>query len=253
MIDLVAEVGNSRVKFGRCPPAGTGRALDAVASLPPDDPAAWESQLAAWGVAGPQAWLVAGVQPLWRDRLADWLLARGHRVRLLDSFRDVPITVAVAVAAPEQVGIDRLLSATAVAARVPADVPAVVINAGTAVTVDWLDPAHAFAGGVIFPGPRLMAKALHDYTALLPLVAEDGPVPELPATDTAAGIAAGIHYAIAGGIDAVVDRLTERQGPARVFLAGGYTDKLLGLRCRPVPLGPFTALEGLRLCAERLS
>jgi type III pantothenate kinase len=251
VIEFVAEVGNSRVKLGRCPPPGSGRPLAAVASLPPDDPAAWDRQLAAWQAAGPHPWLVAGVQPLWRDRLAEWLLARGHRVRRLDSYRDVPI--GVAVAAPEQVGIDRLLSATAVAARVPAGAPAVVVNAGTAVTVDWLDPSHSFAGGVIFPGPRLMAKALHDYTALLPLVAEDGPVPEPPAADTVGNIAAGIHYAVLGGIDAVVDRLAERYGPARVFLAGGHTERLAGLRCRPEALGPFTALEGLCLCAERLS
>jgi type III pantothenate kinase len=250
MIDLVAEVGNSRVKFGVCPPT-PGRPLAAVASLPPDDPAAWDRLLPAWRADGPRSWLLAGVHPEWRDRLAEWLLARGHRVRLLAGHRDVPI--AVRVAAPDQVGIDRLLSATAVAARVPAGSPAVVVNAGTAVTVDWLDPSHAFAGGVIFPGPRLMAQALHDRTALLPLVAEDAPVPELPAADTAGCIAAGVHYAVVGGIDAVVDRLAARHGPARVFLAGGHTDRLTGLRCRPEALGPFTALEGLRLCAEGLS
>ena len=40
---------------------------------------------------------------------------------------------------------------------------AVVVDVGTAVTVDLVSPKGAFEGGAIFPGFRLMAKALHDF------------------------------------------------------------------------------------------
>ncbi|MEK7734665.1 MAG: type III pantothenate kinase, partial [Pseudomonadota bacterium] len=45
-----------------------------------------------------------------------------------------------------------------------------LVDAGSAVTVDYVDQDGAFCGGAILPGLRLMAKALHDYTALLPLI-----------------------------------------------------------------------------------
>ena len=66
-VDIVVDVGNSRIKWGRCA-AGS---IAASASLPPDDPTAWQQQLDAWQIAGPLSWLVSGVQPQRRDRLIE--------------------------------------------------------------------------------------------------------------------------------------------------------------------------------------
>src|SRR4051812_37005032 len=148
--DLVADVGNSRVKWGRC-------SADAVlesASLPFDDPIAWQEQLDRWGIQASLRWVVTGVHPPRRERLADWLRQRGDQVWVLDSWQRLPLRVALEH--PERVGIDRLFNAVAANQRRKPGRPAILIDAGSAVTVDWLDEHGAFCGGTIFPGLRLM-------------------------------------------------------------------------------------------------
>jgi type III pantothenate kinase len=241
---LVADIGNTRIKWGLC----TADGLAEAAAVPPDDPAAWGGQIARWGLSGRLTWAIAGVHPARRDRLAAWLGERGDEVRVLTEHCELPLRVDVVT--PSKVGIDRLLNAVAVRARVPSGTPAVIIDAGSAVTVDLVDRDGAFRGGAIFPGLRLMAQALHDYTAALPLVPNpDISVPAVPGRDTAAAITAGVNAAVAGGID----RLVEQYGSARTFFTGGSTSLLAQLRCRPEDAGPYLALDGIRLTAWPVS
>jgi type III pantothenate kinase len=243
MREFVADVGNSRIKWGECARDGLGR----TTAVPLDNPDAWAKQLRDWDSPTSSTWTLAGTHPEARDRLADWLRRHGHAVHIIDSFRMIPVHVRVDH--PERVGIDRLLNAAAVLSK---GVPAVVIDAGSAVTVDLIDGEGAFRGGVIFPGYRLMAKALNDYTARLPLV-EEFTEPVLPGTNTAAAINAGVASAVAGGIDRAVRRLSQGLGPTRVFLAGGDAERLTDLDCRPEVAGPYLTLEGIRITARHLA
>jgi type III pantothenate kinase len=219
----VADLGNTRIKWGLC---NSGR-VERTASLAPDNPDAWRVQLAAWKVDGPQKWTLAGVHPARRDQFAEWLRWRGDDVRILLHFSQLPIPVNVP--APEKVGIDRILNVLAAKALVPPGTPAIVVDAGSAVTVDVLDETGAFAGGAIFPGYRLMAEALHAYTALLPLVNAKAHPTVAPAGTTATAIAAGIHWAVVGGVHALI-RTTSLQVPSPeplpVFLTGGDAEAI---------------------------
>ncbi len=240
---LVADVGNTRIKWGLC--RGDDLRGEAV---PPDDPAAWARQLKAWRLDGPLAWAVAGVHPARRDRLVAWLRERGDDVRVLADYRELPLRVAVD--APERVGIDRLLNAVAVAPRVPPGTAAVIIDAGSAVTVDLVDGTGVFRGGAILPGLQLMGRALNAYTAALPLVVDFGAAPPtVPGTNTTAAITAGVYHTVCGGIDRLVERLRSVAEPARVFFTGGSSELLPGLACRPEPAGPFLTLHGIRRTA----
>ena len=142
--------------------------------MPPDDPATWEKQIRDWSLTGSLVWAVGSVHPGNLEGLTRWLQGRGDTLGLLARHDRLPL--AVRVDSPERVGVDRLLNAVAASSRLRRGAmgrrprAAVVIDAGTAVTVDLLGPDGAFEGGAIFPGRRLMAAALHDYTALLPLV-----------------------------------------------------------------------------------
>jgi type III pantothenate kinase len=245
---IVADVGNSRIKWGLC-------AADAVrdsASLPPDDPAAWQKQLQAWGVPKPLAWVVCGVRPERRDRLADWLRQAGHIVRLLTSPQQLPLETAVPQ--PEKVGIDRLLNAVAVNTRRVPGSPVVIVDAGSAITVDYVDAQGIFRGGAILPGIRLMAQSLHNYTALLPLIDVDGDI-QLPGTATIAAMKAGIFCAALGGVKETVRRLAEGV-PAGIdiLVVFGGGDGALLARDWPGPAKcwPLMTLEGLRLAARNL-
>jgi type III pantothenate kinase len=236
---LVADVGNTRIKWGHCLPDGLQ-----IAAVAPDDPAGWSEQLRTWQVGASAEWAVAGVHPMRRDRLAAWLRETGASVRVISDYRELPIRVDVTE--PEKVGIDRLLNAVAAAARVPCGTAAIAIDAGSAVTVDLVDAAGAFRGGSIFPGLRLMARALHEFTAQLPLIEVFDPH-DLPARDTTAAIRAGVFHAVCGGIDRLVEQLGEPG--ARVFLAGGSLELAAALRCHPEVVGPALTLEGIRRAA----
>jgi type III pantothenate kinase len=236
---LVADVGNSRIKWGLVRPDGI-----TVAALVADDSAGWQRLLREWGIGRDTDWAIAGVHPERRDALGDWLRQSGANVRVIDDYRELPLHVDVAV--PEKVGIDRLLNGVGALARGPRGKPIVIIDAGTAVTVDLVDESRKFRGGAIFPGLDLMAKSLHQNTARLPYV--DGFDPhDMPGRNTEAAIRAGVFHAICGGIDRLVDEM--RLANPVVLLAGGSTEIAAGIRCRPEVVGTALTLEGLRRTA----
>lgn len=248
MPEFVADVGNSRMKWGE-DDGGTG--LSKSIALPLDDESAWQRQIESWHVEPGLRWTLAGTHPAYRNLLAGWLKQRGDTVFIIDDYRHLPLKVQVD--RPEQVGIDRLLNAVAVLSRVPRGVPIVIVNAGSAVTVDVVDAAGAFRGGTIFPGFRLMAKALNDYTAKLPLIEDFHTDPPLPGTNTMGAIDAGIVHVIQGGIGRIVSRYTKSFGMPRVFVAGGDADLLANLAFEAEMAGPFLTLEGIRIAAKGLS
>jgi type III pantothenate kinase len=247
-VSFVVDVGNSRIKWGLC----RDDRVAEIAVLLPDDVASWQAQLSRWLISTPHTWAIAGVHPARREELAGWLRLQGQRPVLLDSWQKLPL--AVHVEHPERVGIDRLFNAVAARSRTLEKQPAVLIDAGSAVTVDWLDAAGNFAGGAIFPGLRLMARSLQDYTALLPLVEVKSEKPRVPATSTAQAIEAGVFWAVAGGIRAIADQLSAHsQARAAVFLTGGDAALLASSLNPDTHVWPEMTLEGIRLTAEKLS
>ncbi len=250
-VNLVADVGNSRVKWGLC----SDETVEASVSLPPEDPAAWQAQSHAWNLRRPLHAAVAGVHPERGDRLVAWLRGQGADVQVLDRARQLPLPVLLEH--PDRVGIDRLLNAVSANTRRTAGVPAVIVDAGSAVTVDRVDADGAFRGGAILPGLRLMAQALYDYTALLPRIEIPQCPPEALGTRTGAAMEAGVFYAVVGGIQALVAKLADPDSP-EVFLTGGdaralepaLRGRLVG---RTLSLWPEMTLEGIRASAEALS
>jgi type III pantothenate kinase len=127
--------------------------------------------------------------------------------------RDFPPLVRNRARQPETVGADRLAQASGAYARALA--PCVVVSMGTAITVDRVNLRGEFLGGLIAPGLRLMSRALHEHTALLP---EVEPVRKRTALGrhTREAIECGISLAAEGLIRRA---LAGRRGP--VFGTGG--------------------------------
>ncbi|GIW79075.1 MAG: hypothetical protein KatS3mg105_0882 [Gemmatales bacterium] len=252
--DVVVDIGNTFIKWGRCLDGG----IAAKASLDPNDDNAWERQCRHWQLPETANWAVSGVHPERVQRLVDWLKRRGQRVRVLDSL-ELPLQVDLDH--PEWVGIDRLLNGVAANHRRHPDNPAVVIDAGSAVTVDWIDANGAFAGGIIFPGIRLMADTLHRATALLPPVQIDATPIEVPAKSTPDAMRVGVVHAVAGGTIMATKRLlaaAKKKGiqtaeQCHIFVTGGdasllapYLSEDLAGTC----VWPEMTLEGARLSCE---
>jgi type III pantothenate kinase len=238
--DFVVDIGNTRIKWGRC----SSSKVETVVSLPSDDPSTWQTQLQEWSIPEKKTWVVSGVNPKTRGSLIDWLRNEHQQVRLLDDPAELPLIVRLE--RPDHVGIDRLLNAVAANSRRPQGTPAVLIDAGSAVTVDWLDREGAFCGGAIFPGLRLMTMALHSNTALLPLVTIKNSAPALPARSTPDAVQAGVFWTVVGGIETIVARMAGNDQPM-VVLTGGDCGLLAPCMNRTSLVWPEMCLEGVRL------
>lgn len=254
---IVVDIGNSRIKFGLTAPCDEYDELDEghVARLPAGEPAAWESQLRQWGVTRIAGWEVASVHPNRLAELLAWIAARGEPVRVVNHFTQIPVKLNVEF--PERVGLDRLLNALAVTDFLPKGTPAVVIDVGTAVTIDWLDESHVFQGGAILPGPRLMFDSLHRHTANLPLVeTHEITEVEVPGKHTRHAMEAGVMAAQLGAAEYLVREYARTAArPPWVILTGGALGAMAGYNfpgadhCRTDPL---LTLRGIRLAAMTL-
>lgn len=179
----------------------------------------------------------------------------GGRHRIHDvSHRD--ITIPLKVPFPERVGIDRLLAATAANRLRTDDRPIVVVDHGTAMTVDLVDATGAFVGGAILPGIAMGAHALAEGTDALPLVssAKTSEVPPPIGTETESAIQSGLYWAAVGAIRSIVEQIAQSQTkPPMVCLTGGIhvplaenLTQMTGLEVRYVPQ---MVLAGIALVA----
>ncbi len=120
---------------------------------------------------------------------------------------------------PHTLGYDRIAAVVGANEQYPGrDI--LVVDAGTCITYEFIDAAARYHGGNISPGMQMRFKALHQFTARLPLVSAEGALlPMGKDTDTAirAGVLRGIEYEIAGYIKAMKYKYPE----LLVFLTGG--------------------------------
>lgn len=247
--DVVVDIGNTAIKWGRC----AGGQVAETLSLSADDTHAWDEQAARWGLGGSAgSWVVTSVHPARCERMAGWITRRGSRLRILAEARELPLRVSLEK--PDHVGIDRLLDAVAANGLRPPGRPAVIVDAGSAVTVDWVDGDGTFVGGAILPGLRLVIQALHDYTALLPKIPTPRAAPAVPGTSTPAAMEVGVYWSVAGGVQAVIAAYRRHfDAEPTVFLTGGDGPALVGALGPAVTHWPEMTLEGIRLSAEALA
>jgi type III pantothenate kinase len=218
-------VGNSRIKLGAFRVSGDAplaecpyflaRPLDGV--LPWDDIRQW--------LPGEQPPLViAGSNPRVIDRVADeWQSTTGRTAWVLRDRSQLPLIVDVE--SPDKVGLDRLLNAVAANLVRRPDRPLIVVDSGTATTVDLVTTDGRFAGGAILPGFALSAAALHEYTALLPQLSLGDLGPDVPAAvgrHTVAALRSGIYWGQVGAIERLIRELDQDQPAAsQLILTGG--------------------------------
>lgn len=152
---------------------------------------------------------------------------------------------------PDKVGMDRLLNALAIKLIKPTNHLGVIVDSGTATTVDVVDQEGAFLGGAILPGLRLSAMALHHYTSQLPLV-DVNLLTEAPlrpiGKNTHEAILNGILWGHLGAIHELVGRYAEScDGPVSCYLTGGAAPLLLPHLKQAFVHYPYLPLQGLAL------
>lgn len=147
--------------------------------------------------------------------------------------------------APDQLGVDRWLAA--LACRERGLTPAVIVDVGTATTVDFLDAQGTHLGGYILPGPDLMRRALFDHTALRPRQRSPHCDSRPPVT-TADAIACGALQAQLGAIERAL--FAAGKG-ASLVLSGGGAGTVSTLLAHEVLCVEQLVLEGLAVLARR--
>lgn len=209
----VAAVSDDRVLAARVVATGDAGALGAaVAEV---EAAGKGVEVTAIGVASVVPAAEADVMAVVRGERSIPLVWVGHTTLL---------PIRIEVESPETVGADRLCAAAGVVEAGRGD--AVVVDVGSAVTIDRVRD-HAFVGGAIMPGPRMMLDALGRATGRLPALDLDDLDTLFPDTPhpTRNAIALGVGMALAGGIQEAVRRLGGEEDPP-VYLTGGLAPRI---------------------------
>lgn len=236
---LCLDCGNTRLKWGLLAADGSWLArgalpLDAIEQLSQDlaaHPAA--ASAIACNVAGADVATRIASQikcPL------EWVQSQADTAGIRNGYRN-----------PGQLGTDRWVAL--IAARGLHAGACLVVNAGTATTIDLLQADGHFAGGLILPGLDLMRQSLARNTAGLPLA--EATYSAYP-TDTDSAIVSGTLEATVGAIERMHARLGDIAAPC--LLAGGAAPTLLPLLRIPVQNVDDLVLRGLaRIVQTRMS
>ena len=177
------------------------------------------SEIRLWNTP-PIHWRVCSVSPPRAEEFQRWLRSN----RATDRFSpiqnsQVPLTLQVEQ--PAKVGTDRILACWGALQLLTPTSPIVVIDAGTAVTIDVVTPDREFLGGVIFPGVAASVSGLFRSTAQLPDIKLKDFPDFLIGNSTERAIQAGVFQAQVGAIRYIVERCQKQFGAQRVAVTGG--------------------------------
>jgi len=260
------DVGNSRVKYGLLEPVETNESSQRSTlatcifqgSTSHDEKIDWteiRQFLEEQGGAVAKS-VIAGSHPLKVGELVSgWPQKDFQKPKVVNNSSEIPIESKVEF--PETVGIDRLLNAFAANALRDENQSAIIVDNGTAMTVDLVDSSGVFCGGAILPGFELLARALHEYTALLPYIEIEeieNPIPFPVGNETRSAIRSGLFWGQIGAVRELIERFeTELQAksdqPPLKFLTGGGAG-LISKILKDIQLEPYLALQGLALLSD---
>ncbi len=202
-------------------------------------------------------WLVSSVR---RDALAvleEYVSNRINTIATKDLWRVITrhdIELDIDVLEPDRVGIDRLLAASAAASLFPQR-PLIVMQVGSAMTVDLVRHPRVFSGGAILPGVPMMLRLLGQAADLLPTIEADEltDLPSLPGRNTEQAMRCGTASALVGGAQHLVGRYRQANGTSTtVILSGGDGNRLAQHLSPPIEVVPHLVLHGLVLVAQKV-
>jgi type III pantothenate kinase len=162
---------------------------------------------------------------------------------------DMDLGMEILYSPPEAVGADRIANAVAAVEKYSA--PAIVVDFGTATTIDAISSEGAYVGGSIAPGLQISVDALYARTARLRPVPLDAPTCPI-GTDTTSSLQSGIIYGYAGLVDGLVRRFQDVLGMNATVIGTGGLAPVVVPHARTVDQVDLDlTLLGLRLLYDR--
>ncbi|WP_091739699.1 type III pantothenate kinase [Phenylobacterium immobile] len=212
-----------------------------------DEYAVWLSQLLAMG--GLQfeivdACIISSVVPQSIFNLRN-LARRYMHVEPLVIGENAELGIQVRIDKPSEAGADRLVNAIGAHVAYPGDL--IVIDSGTATTLDVISGDGAFEGGVIAPGINLSMEALHAAAAKLPRVAIQRPRGNtVIGKDTVSAMQSGVFWGYIAMIEGMVARIKGEWGkPMTVIGTGGVASLFHGATTAIDHFDPDITIRGL--------
>jgi type III pantothenate kinase len=187
--------------------------------------------------------LIASVNPEMESIFYKCLDER-YKKRVLTIGREIKLKMSILVDAPEKVGVDRLLNALAAYRRTKTST--IVIDFGTAITIDTVSKKGEFLGGLILPGIKMSAYTLNNQTAFLPKVDVKKPA-KIIGKNTENAISAGIYIGTVGAITHILKEIRkEFRGVRNIIATGGDARMFKGTIPQIDKFIPHLTLEGIR-------
>lgn len=153
------------------------------------------------------------------------------------------------VEVPSQVGSDRIVIAVAALAEYKA--PLILMDLGTATTIEVVEPDNRYIGGCIFPGVRISLDALTSRAAQLPGISLDKPKYVI-GKNTVDCMRSGMMYGTAAMLDGLIERIEEELGHQSTLIAtGGMAQFVTPLCKRDIILDKDLLLKGLNIIYKK--
>ena len=150
---------------------------------------------------------------------------------------------------PSQVGSDRIV--IAVAALAEYEAPLILMDMGTATTIEVVEQGNVYIGGVIFPGVKISLDALTSRAAQLPDISLEKPR-RVVGKNTVECMRSGMMYGTAAMIDGIIDRIGEELGHSSTVVATGGMAQFIVPLCRhEIILEKDLLLKGLNIIYKK--
>jgi type III pantothenate kinase len=244
---LAVDIGNSNIKFGifdgehlltkSSVPTSSEISIDKLKSLIDGDVSITDA-------------IICSVVPEKEESLRE-VLQTAFDVASVSVSNDLDFGLEITYEPLSAIGTDRLVNSFAAIETYGA--PAIICSIGTATTFDVIDGDRRLLGGVIAPGMKTMAKALHLSTAKLPEVEIEIPKSLLGNT-TVESIRSGIFYGHVAMIEGMIKTIKESLGnSAKVVATGGFASLIAENTTKINFVDDNLLLNGLRMLYNRIS
>ena len=144
---------------------------------------------------------------------------------------------------PETLGLDRIAGVAGAQELFP-DQGALVIDIGTCITYDVITADGIYMGGAISPGVDLRFRAMHEYTAGLPLITPDEE-PALTGKSTKGSMLSGVIFGVTAEIEGFIQHYCDEYGDLKIILCGGGSKIFENRLKQAIFAAPNLVLRGL--------